>query len=684
MCLYTCIEGNQSQHLLIYVLLHTLRRYQGTSIGCAGVPAWSFCIVFYTLWGDISGPKLVALECRHEAFAFGFTRFEAISVHQSQSSGSARMKLSHRVLHALRRYQCTNVGCGGVPAWSFCIVFYTLWDDISTPKLVARECRCEAFALCFTHLEVILVSVHRSWLCWSAHMKLLHCVLHTLRRYQCTEVGCVGVPAWSFCIGFYTLWGDISALKSVARDCLHEAFASCFTCFEAMSVHQRWLRGSACMKLLHCVLHALRRYQCTKVGCAGVLAWSFCIVFYTLWVVTKLVVQECPHGVFALCFTRFEVISMHQRLWCGSAGMKRLHCVLYALRRYQCAKVGCAGVPVRSFCIVFYTLWGDISVKQSCLRGSARMELLHCVLHTLRRYQCTKVGCVGVPAWSFYIVFYRLWGDASETKLVAWECQYEAFASCFTPLWGDISAPSFSIAFYMLWGNIMHQGWLRWSPRMEFLHRVLHALRQYQSNKVGCAGVLAWSFCIVFYLRRYRCTNVGCAGVPAWIFCIVFTRFEAISVHQSGLHGSAGIKLLHCVLYALRRYQCNKAGCTGVPPWIFCIVFYTLWGYIRAPKLVARECQHEAFVLWFTRFEAISVHQSLLRRSPHMELLNCILHALRRYQCNKVGCAGVLAWSFCFVFYMLWGNISTPQLVVRKCRHEAFASCFTCSEVIPV
>jgi len=236
-------------------VLHALRRYQCTTVGCAGVPAWNFCIVFYTLWGDTSVTKLVVRECPHGAFALCFTHFEVVSVHQSLWRGSAGMKLLHCVLHALRRYQCTKVGCARVLARNFCIVFYTLWDDISVTKLVAWECPHGAFALCFTQFEAI--SVHRSWLRGSAGMKLLHCALNALRRYQCTKVGCTGVPAWSFCIVFYMLWVHIT--KLVACECLHWSFVLCFTRFEAIPVRQSWLRGSARMTLLYCVLHAWRR-----------------------------------------------------------------------------------------------------------------------------------------------------------------------------------------------------------------------------------------------------------------------------------------------------------------------------------------------------------------------------------------------------------------------------------------
>jgi len=472
-----------------------------------------------------------------------------------------------------------------------------------------------AYLLRFTCFEEI--SWYQHWFCGSALMKLLNCVLHALRRsYQCTNVGCAGVPAWSFCIAFYTLWGDISAPKLVAGECRHEAFAFDFTRFEAISVHQSRLRGSTRMKLLHCVLQALRRYQCTNVGCVGVLAWSF-----------------------TLSFARFEAISVHQCWLRRSAGMKLLHCVLHALRWYQCTKVGCVGVPTWSFCIVFYRLWGDTSVTK-LVAGSAGMKLLHCVLHALRRYQCTQLVARECRRECFCIVFYVLWDDISASKLVARECRHEAFALCFR---------RFEVI-------SIHQSWLRSSACMELLHCVLDTLRRYQCNKVGCTGVSAWSFCIVFY------TLWGDVSAPTLVarerrhesFALCFTRFETISVHQrtSRLGASAGMKLLRFVSYAFRRYQCTKVGCTGVPTMSFCIVFYTLWGDTSVTTFVAWECRHEAFALCFTRFEAISVHQSWLRGSASMKLLYCVVHALRRYQ---------------------WES-----------PYGAFALCFTHFEAVPV
>ena len=44
----------------------------------------------------------------------------------------------------------------------------------------------------------------------------------------------------------------------------------------------------------------------------------------------------------------------------------------------------------------------------------------------------------------------------------------------------------------------------------------------------------------------------------------------------------------------------------------FCIVCYTLRGDISLTELVGREGPHYAFVLCFTRFEAISVSQNWL------------------------------------------------------------------------
>ena len=97
---------------------------------------------------------------------------------------------------------------------------------------------------------------------------------------------------------------------------------------------------------------------------------------------------------------------------------------------------------------------------------------------------------------------------------------------------------------------------------------------------------------------------------------------------QQGLsHGSVCIQFLYSVLHALARYPCNKVGCAGLPVLSFCIVFYTLSGGISVTKLVAR--------------------------SAHIKLLYRVLHALRRYQCNKLGCAGVATLSLCIVVYML-------------------------------
>ena len=114
--------------------------------------------------------------------------------------------------------------------------------------------------------------------------------------------------------------------------------------------------GSARVHVLYCVLHALRRHQASKL---------------LLW--------ECPHSCFVLCFTSGEAIS-RQRL------------------------VSVA-VPSLRFCIVFYTHRANISLA-TCLCGSAHVHILHCVLHVLKQYQASK--------------------------LLLWECPCSCFTLCFT------------------------------------------------------------------------------------------------------------------------------------------------------------------------------------------------------------------------------------------------------------
>ena len=90
-----------------------------------------------------------------------------------------------------------------------------------------------------------------------------------------------------------------------------------------------------------------------------------------------------PTLSFCIAFTGFEEIEVRQSCFRGSACIELLYCILDTLRRCHCNQVGSTGVP-------------------------ARIKLLYCVLHGLRRYQCNKVGSVGVPGLSFCIVFYTL------------------------------------------------------------------------------------------------------------------------------------------------------------------------------------------------------------------------------------------------------------------------------------
>ena len=172
---------------------------------------------------------------------------------------------------------------------------------------------------------------------------------------------------------------------------------------------------------------------------------------------------------------------------------------------------------------------------------------------------------------------------------------------------------------YALWGDITVTKLVLRGSGLKSVCFVLVALRRYQCNKVGSEGFRNSAFVLCVYaLRRYHCNKVGSAGVPVF-------------------------ELLHCVLHALRRYHCNKVGSMGFRNYLF--------------------------LLCFTCFEAISVSRSWFCGSAWIKLLHCVLHALRRYQCNKVGSAGVPAFSFCIVFYTLWGDTTVPKLVPQECTN---------------
>jgi len=139
-----------------------------------------------------------------------------------------------------------------------------------------------------------------------------------------------------------------------------------------MSLQQSWFRGSVRIELLYRVSQALRRCHCTIVGSAGVLALSFCIVFHKLCVdvtATKLVPRECPYLAFVLCFTRFEVMSLQQSWFRGSARIEVPYC--------------------------FYALCGDVTATKLVPRYCG-IQTLCCVLHAMRRYHCNKVGCAAL------------------------------------------------------------------------------------------------------------------------------------------------------------------------------------------------------------------------------------------------------------------------------------------------
>jgi len=309
-----------------------------------------------------------------------------------------------------------------------------------------------------------------------------------------------------------------------------------------LNVNLNDMKGQVWKLVRFCVVFYTLWGDQVKNSCTGVPACSLCIVFYTLWSnvsITTFAVQDCPRWAFVLRFTRFEVLSVQQTWLRGSARMKLLHRVLHASRWYQCNKDGCSWVPTWSFLhCVLYTRFEAIWVHQSWLRGSARMKFFYRVLHPCSRYQYNKVGCAGVP---------------SVPKLVARGCPCDTFVvfctllghRCNNICWGDVSVTEYFVR----------------SARFELLYSVLHAFRRCQCNKLDwCASArMELLCCILLTLRQYQCKR--------W------------------LHGSARMKLLHFVLHTSRRYQCNKVDCVGVHALGFCIVFYTLWGDIRVANI---------------------------------------------------------------------------------------------------
>ena len=124
-------------------------------------------------------------------------------------------------------------------------------------------------------------------------------------------------------------------------------------------------------------------------------------------------------------------------------------------------------------------------------------------------------------------------------------------------------------------------------------------------------------------------------------FCIRFTRLEAMSLQQSLFRESARIEFLYCVLHALRRCHCNIVGSAGVPVLGFCIVFYTLWGH---QSWLRRSARIELLYCFYALCCDATATKSVPRYSG-IQMLCCVLHAMRLYHCNRICCAAFRNWA---------------------------------------
>ena len=66
------------------------------------------------------------------------------------------------------------------------------------------------------------------------------------------------------------------------------------------------------------------------------------------------------------------------------------------------------------------------------------------------------------------------------------------------------------------------------------------------------------------------------------------------------------IQRLYCVLHASRRHEATRIDAEGFHKFNVCIVFYRHRGDIGVPRLMSGDGTNSAFVLRFTRIEAIS------------------------------------------------------------------------------
>jgi len=123
--------------------------------------------------------------------------------------------------------------------------------------------------------------------------------------------------------------------------------------------------------------------------------------------VIKLIPWERPHSTFILHFTCFEKMPNNNMDF-----MK---------------------APIFTLYIAFHMLW-EAAEKQNWLHGSAHIQPLYCVLHTLRTWQITKLILWRRPESNFILRF-----------------------TCFEKLLGnrvhfmEVASVQLYIAFYMLW-----------------------------------------------------------------------------------------------------------------------------------------------------------------------------------------------------------------------------------------
>ena len=149
---------------------------------------------------------------------------------------------------------------------------------------------------------------------------------------------------------------------------------------------------------------------------------------------------------------------------------------------------------------------------------------------------------MGVPAFIFFIVFYKHYVRQYASKLLLWECPCSCFVLCFTCVQAiagyhvaSVGVPTFMFCIVLptYWGNLRLARCLCGSALAHVWYCLSHSLRQPQASALPlwqCPR--SWFDCVLHGLRQPQASALPLRQCHRSCFVLCFAHLVTIAVQQ--------------------------------------------------------------------------------------------------------------------------------------------------------